>query len=178
MHASPNQHHGPLEWLHRIEKAVYAAERMVFSGSLIVMLLAVGYTVIVRNLGLASPNYGELGLAAMVPLTLIGGAMCTYLGSHISVEIVNATSSRLLKSAGGLIVALATIAFAALYAYSGSILIEDFRSSGDKLLDLGTPLWLLAVFFPIGMLLMIFHSVVRIVSIIAKSDEVARDLTP
>ena len=114
----------------------------------------------------------------MVPLTLIGGAMCTYLGSHISVEIVNATSSRLLKSAGGLIVALATIAFAALYAYSGSILIEDFRSSGDKLLDLGTPLWLLAVFFPIGMLLMIFHSVVRIVSIIAKSDEVARDLTP
>ncbi|NMG29801.1 TRAP transporter small permease [Aromatoleum evansii] len=150
----------------RVEHVVYSVEKAICGASLFVMLFATAFTVVARNLKLSWPNYGELGLAALIPLTLVGGAMCTYLGSHIAVELAQAVPSRRLKNFCHFAVAVATIAFAAIYAYSGVVLVDEFLLTGDKMLDLDTPYWILALFFPIGMGLMIFHALMQILAIL------------
>lgn len=164
---SSSVYRGPLWFkkLRDLERMIYAIEKYICTASLLVMTLATGYAVMTRNLHIASPNYGELGLAAVIPLTLIGGAMCTYLGSHISVEIMQVAPSRLLRNIAEIAAAVFSIVFAGFYIYSGIILVEEFRFTGDKLLDLGTPLWILAAFFPIGMSLMIFHCIIRVLCV-------------
>jgi len=154
-----------LTWLavlQRIDRRLYRVEQYVCGLSLFIMLMATAASVLVRNFQLNVPNVGEIGLAALVPLTLIGGAMCTYLGAHIAVELMQVVSSRVVRGLSEVATALATVAFACVYAYSGWILVGEFRATGDKLLDLGTPLWLLALCFPIGMGLMLWHSLARI----------------
>lgn len=151
-----------LKALARLDRGLFYLERAVCVGALLLMLLATVANVAIRNLQWNLPNYGELGLAALVPLTLIGAAMCTYLGSHIAIEIMQVVPSKTLRRCAELVAALATIAFTGFYLYSGLVLIEEFRLTNDKLLDMGTPLWLLAVCFPIGMALMCWHSLVRI----------------
>jgi len=166
---SSSVNRGPL-WLRKLralERKAYSFEKFVCIVSLVVMTFATGYVVMTRNLHLASPNYGELGLAALIPLTLVGGAMCTYLGSHISVEIMQVAPSRFLRGITEVAAAVFSIVFACFYIYSGVVLVEEFRYTGDKLLDLGTPLWVLAAFFPVGMGLMIFHCIVRILCVLA-----------
>lgn len=156
-------------WFHltrRVEHWVFSLEKAICGASLFVMLVATAFTVFSRNLKLSWPNYGELGLAALIPLTLVGGAMCTYLGSHIAVEVAQAMPSRRLRNFCRSAAAIATIAFACVYAYSGVVLVEEFLFTGDKLLDLGTPYWFLALFFPVGMGLMIFHSLMQILAIL------------
>jgi TRAP-type C4-dicarboxylate transport system permease small subunit len=167
MKSSPPSTGSPwFQKLRRVEHLIFSFEKAICGISLFIMLAATASTVFSRNLQLSTPNYGELGLAALIPLTLIGGAMCTCLGSHISVEVMQTLPSRRVKHALQLLTAAATIVFALFYAYSGSILVEEFILTGDKLLDLGTPYWALASFFPIGMGLMIFHSTMQILSII------------
>ncbi|NYT24615.1 TRAP transporter small permease [Alcaligenaceae bacterium] len=165
---SSSVYRGPLwfQKLRALERMAYSVERFICIASLVVMVFATGYAVMTRNLHIASPNYGELGLAALIPLTLVGGAMCTYLGSHISVEIMQVAPSRFLRNIAEIAAAVFSIVFACFYIYSGVILVEEFRYTGDKLLDLGTPLWILAAFFPFGMGLMIFHCIVRMLCVV------------
>lgn len=150
----------------KAERVIFSVQKIICGASLFVMLFATVFSVIARNLNLSWPNYGELGLAALIPLTVVGGAMCTYLGSHIAVEIAQALPSRRLKKLCYLISAAATIAFAGAYGYSGVVLVDEFLITGDKLLDLGTPYWVLALFFPVGMGLMIIHALIQIVAIL------------
>lgn len=77
-----------------------------------------------------------------------------------------------MRMAGEIAAAGATLIFAAFYIYSGWIVMQDFRVSADKLLDPGTPLWLLAAFFPVGMALMMFHVLVRLASLATGRAEV------
>ncbi|WP_323000299.1 TRAP transporter small permease [Castellaniella sp.] len=154
-----------LQQIRKVEHSLYGLEKSVCVVSLIVMVASTGYSVLIRNLHIAVPNYGELGLAALIPLTLVGGAMCTYMGSHIAVEIVQTAKSRLLRHLAEVAAAVCSLVFAVLYFYSGVVLVEEFRDTGDKLLDLGTPLWWLALCFPIGMGLMGFHCVTRILCV-------------
>lgn len=167
---SSSVYQGPVWFrkLRSLEHMAYSVERFICVASLVVMIGATGFAVVIRNLHLALPNYGELGLAALIPLTLVGGAMCSYLGSHISVEIMQISPSRLLRNIAEVVAAVCSIVFACIYIYSGVILIEEFRFTNDKLLDLGTPLWVLATFFPLGMGLMIFHCVMRVLSVIVR----------
>lgn len=147
-----------------LEKGIVAGEKAVCAAAMLVMALATVASVLVRNLGLALPNYSEIGLAALAPLTLIGGALCTYLGSHISVEIVQAMGRPRLRKAAAALTAVGVLAFAAIYFRSGWILMQEFRLTGDKLLDLGTPLWPLAALFPVGMALMAFHVAMQMIA--------------
>lgn len=153
-----------LRAIKRIERSVYKVEKLICILSLAVMAISTGFTVLARYMHLNVPNYGELGLASVIPLTLIGGAMCTYLGGHITVEIVQSVPNRFLRNFAEIFSALCAILFAYFFISSGWVLIEEFRLTNDKLLDLGTPLYWLASFFPIGMILIIFHSVVCILS--------------
>lgn len=154
-----------------VERRIVIAEKAVCALALLVMALATFVSVVVRNLGLALPNYSEIGLAALAPLTLIGGALCTYQGSHISVEIVHAVGSRPLRRVASAITAIGVLAFATIYFRSGWVIMQEFRMTGDKLLDLGTPLWPLAALFPVGMALMAFHVVMQMIAMVIDRTE-------
>lgn len=158
---------GPFWFRHlkRIEQGLITGEKAVCVLSMAVMLFATALTVLARNAALHMPNYGELGLAALVPLTLIGGALCTALGSHIAVDIINNLPFRAVVRGAEILVAIATLVFAWIYARSGIYLILEFYATNDKLLDLGTPLWILTLCFPIGMALMAFHALMRVVGL-------------
>ncbi|MBB1493008.1 MULTISPECIES: TRAP transporter small permease [unclassified Paracoccus (in: a-proteobacteria)] len=165
---------GPLVWFRRmqsVERRIVVAEKVVCGLAMLVMALATMASVVVRNFGLALPNYSEIGLAALAPLTLIGGALCTYLGSHISVEIVHAVGGPRIRRVAAVITAIGILAFAAIYFRSGWILMQEFRMTGDKLLDLGTPLWPLAALFPVGMALMAFHVVMQMIAMVVDRTE-------
>lgn len=167
MAITPTSRAGLHTWFRRmqsVERRIVLAEKAVCALAMLVMALATVASVVVRNLGLALPNYSEIGLAALAPLTLIGGALCTYLGSHISVEIVHAVGGARLRRAAATVTAIGVLAFAGIYLRSGWILMREFRLTGDKLLDLGTPLWSLAALFPVGMALMAFHVVMQVIA--------------
>src|SRR5690606_8861270 len=66
--------------LRRAEAAIVTGEKAVCALAMAVMMFSTGLTVLARNAAIQMPNYGELGLAALVPLTLIGGALCTAVG--------------------------------------------------------------------------------------------------
>lgn len=159
--------------LGRVEAAVYLAEKLLCSVALAVMAVAIAMTVVVRNLNLGLPNLGELGLAAMVPLTLVGGALCTCRGSHVTVDLVRHSAFRPVRVFAELAVISTTLVFAYFYMRSGVYLFEEFFATGDKLLDLGTPLWMLAACFPLGMGLMIFHAATRLLYLIAGHEGAA-----
>ncbi len=175
MTLSMTQSAGPA-WFSRlrsIEGAIAKGEKMFFGLLMLVMALATVASVVVRSLGLHLPNYSEIGLAALAPLTLIGGGLCTYLGSHIAVEIIQVTPSRLVRRAAQVASAIAVLTFAAIYFRSGMILVEEFLLTGDKLLDLNTPLWILALMFPVGMALMAFHTVMNLLGMAVGSPATA-----
>ncbi|HRP78845.1 MAG TPA: TRAP transporter small permease [Aquamicrobium sp.] len=157
--------------LRRVEAAIVTGEKAVCALAMAVMMFSTGLTVLARNAAIQMPNYGELGLAALVPLTLIGGALCTAVGSHIAIDIVQNLSSRIVTGISEVAIAVATVVFAYIYASSGIYLLIEFRETGDKLLDLGTPLWILALFFPIGMVLMAFHALMRVLALFLAGDE-------
>lgn len=174
MAMNPTQAVGAHTWFRRmqsVERRIVIAEKAVCALAMLVMALATVASVVVRNLGLALPNYSEIGLAALAPLTLIGGALCTYLGSHISVEIVHAAGGPRIRRVAAAITAIGVLAFAAIYFRSGWILMQEFHLTGDKLLDLGTPLWPLAALFPVGMALMIFHVVMQMIAMVVDGTE-------
>lgn len=165
--------------LRRVESFVIRGESLFCALALAVMLGSTALMVLARNAAWPWPNYGELGMAAAVPLTLVGGALCTALGSHVTIDIIRMLPSRgaarLAETAG----AAATLVFAWIFAGSGLHLVKEFRLTGDHLLDLGTPLWLLALFFPIGMTLMAFHAVMRVlIAFWGSSGETAQDEMP
>lgn len=165
---------GEPDWflgLRRIEAGLIAGEKLFCALSLAVMLFSTALTVLARNAAFQMPNYGEIGLAAMVPFTLIGGALCTALGSHITIDLLQAAPSRLIRRGCEILVATATAVFAWFYFNSGVTLIEEFRRSGDKLLDLGTPLWVLTLAFPAGVVLMTVHAAMRVLGLFVGSPE-------
>lgn len=164
----------PPAWFRRmqsVEKQIVVAEKAVCALALLVMAFATVASVVVRNLGLALPNYSEIGLAALAPLTLIGGALCTYLGSHISVEIIHAAGGRRLRQVASVLTAIGVLSFCAIYFRSGWIIMQEFRMTGDKLLDLGTPLWPLAALLPLGMVLMALHTIMQIIAMVIYRTE-------
>lgn len=157
--------------LRRAEAAIVAGEKAICALAMAVMMFSTGLTVLARNAAIQMPNYGELGLAALVPLTLIGGALCTAVGSHIAIDIIQNLSSRIVTRISEVAIAVATIVFAWIYTSSGIHLLVEFHETGDKLLDLGTPLWILALCFPIGMVLMAFHALMRVLGLFLAGDE-------
>jgi TRAP-type C4-dicarboxylate transport system permease small subunit len=151
-----------IDRLSRLERGVYAVEKLACITALAVMLFAIASSVLVRYLNLPLPNLSEVGVVMMAPLTFIGMAMCTYTGTHIAVDIVNTLRSSLLRRAGRFFTAVASIVFATVYLKTSWVFFHDALESGEKMMDLGTPLALPLFFLPLGVALVLFHSALEV----------------
>ncbi len=161
--------------LFAIERAVFAVEKAICIAALAVMLWAITMSVLVRYLDMSIPNFAEWGVVAMAPLTFIGLAMCTYTGTHIAVDLVNSLSNPLVRRIGRFCTGTASIAFAGVYFTSSWIFFRETLQSGEKMMDMGTPLSVPLLFLPLGLALVLFHSVLEVWRTVADIAPVARE---
>ena len=152
----------PAGWLDGFEYRVFRLERWICVLSLVVMLLTVSVSVAVRYFNLGLPNVAEWAIVAMSPLTFIGAAMCTYAQSHIAVDVVKLLPQAGLRRAARGAVALALLVFAGVYAWIGTLFFVDMRQSGERMLDMGTPVYVPVFFLMLGMVLMLVHAAIEL----------------
>lgn len=156
--ASPSSSHG----LDGFEYRVFRIERWICVLSLLVMLLTVSISVATRYFNLGLPNVAEWAIVAMSPLTFIGAAMCTYAQSHIAVDVVKLMPNAAIRRAARGVVALCLLGFAGVYAWIGALFFIDMKQSGERMLDMGTPVVVPVFFLMLGMLLMLLHAAVEL----------------
>lgn len=149
-------------WLHAVEARLFRLERWVCSVSLLVMLLAVSFSVVVRYFGLRVPNVAEWAIVAMSPLTFVGAALCTYLQEHVAVDVVKLVRGAAIQRAVRGAVALSLLAFSGVYAWVGYAFFRETLQSNEAMLDMGTPLAVPVFFLFSGMVLMLFHAAMEL----------------
>lgn len=162
-------------WLLSAERHAFRVEKWICILSLVAMLVGISFSVAVRYFNLHLPDTGEIAIFAMAPLTFVGAAMCTYTGTHIAVDIIHQVKSAWVRRLGRMAVALAMIVFGAVYFYTA---LEFFRvalSSGERGLDLGTPIAVPTFFFPLGMALVVLHAAAELIRAATNEPSVAEE---
>lgn len=149
-------------WLFKFEQQVYRVEKAICITALAVMLFAIATNVLVRYFNLPVPNLSEWGIVAIAPLTFIGMAMCSYTGTHIAVDAIKSVRSHRVQRVARFVTAVASVIFATIYLYSGWIFMYGVLESGEKMMDMGTPLAFPLSFLPAGMALVLLHSVLEL----------------
>lgn len=144
--------------LDKVEAVLFRCEAVLAGGCLIVMLAAVAVSVLIRFFALPLPNYGELATVAMSPLTFVGAALCTYLHAHITVDVAQLVPSAVLRRLARAAAAVSQLGFAAIFTYVAWEFYAYAAESGERLIDLGTPVALPGAFMVAGSVLMAFHA--------------------
>lgn len=149
--------------LFSLERHAFRVEKWICIVSLVAMLVGISISVAVRYFNLQLPDTGEIAIYAMAPLTFVGAAMCTYTGTHIAVDIIQQVKSPWVRRTGRLATALAMIVFGAVYFHTALAFFQSALTSGERGLDLGTPVAIPTFFFPLGMALVVLHSVAELI---------------
>ncbi|WP_051609496.1 TRAP transporter small permease [Fodinicurvata fenggangensis] len=147
----------------RIEGGVAAVEKRVAAVSLVVMIFAILVTIVARLLNLPIPSLGEYALVAMSPMTFLGAAFCSYMHQHITIEVVDLLKNRFLRILLRITATLAMAVFTGIFTWLAWNLLTYALSSGESLIDLGTPLWIPMGFMVLGSALMFIHAAFDII---------------
>lgn len=158
-------------WILQVEDRLFWVEKWICTLALAIMVATIFLTILVRNLNLPWPNFGEWALVSVIPLTFVGAAMCTYLGSHISVDAIRLIGLRGVSELSRVVTAAANIVFSVIFVYSGWFVFSEAFESGERMLELGTPLAIPLGFIPVGMALMLIHSVIDLLAVFVTSLE-------
>lgn len=150
-------------WLFSVERHAFRVEKWICIVSLVAMLVGISLSVAARYFNLHLPDTGEIAIFAMAPLTFVGAAMCTYTGTHIAVDVIQQVKSPWVRRTGRVVTALAMIVFGAVYFTTALEFFQTALSSGERGLDLGTPVAVPTFFFPLGMALVVLHSVAELI---------------
>lgn len=153
--------------LDSLEERLYSLERLICAVCLLVMLSTVVLSVLVRTFNWPVPNVGEWALAAMSPLAFVGAAMCAKKRAHIAVDVIEQINKLWVKRLSDFLIALSMFAFAVVYAWLGWSLFEDAVYTGEKWLDMGTPIYVPIFFFAAGMAAMAFHGLCDLCRLVA-----------
>lgn len=145
--------------------ALAALEKRVAALSMAVIVVAIGVTVLTRLLNLPLPSLGEIAIVAMSPLTFVGGAYCSHLHQHLSIDIVDTMPDGPLKTLIHMAAALSMAGFAGTFAWLAWNLFSYAWASGERLIDLGTPIWIPTGFIFLGSALMCVHAVIDILGL-------------
>lgn len=145
--------------LDRIERALGFFEAAIVTVAMATILAGILMGVGTRLLAVRAPNLGEIAIVAMSPLTFVGAALCSYLRRHITLDIAEFLPSAALRRAVRFAAAAAMAVFAAYVTYIAWDFFLFARSSGERLIDLGTPVAVPVGFFVLGAALMLVHAV-------------------
>lgn len=153
---------GVLDALMRFELILARFENVVVIIALAVAVVAVGISVLIRTFDLSIPDTGEWAIVAMSPLTFVGAAFCSHLHRHLTADIVEMLPPGPLRRALDAIAALLCLIFGLFFIALAWDLFDYTLTSGERLIDLGTPVAVPAGFMFVGAVLMTFHSALAI----------------
>lgn len=162
-------------WLFSMERQAFRVEKWICIVSLVAMLVGICFSVAVRYFGLHLPDAGEIAIYAMAPLTFVGAAMCTYTGTHIAVDIIEQVQLPWVRRTGRVFTALAMIVFGAVYCWTALAFFQSALDSGERGLDMGIPVAIPTLFFPLGMALVVLHAVAELVRAATNQPSVAKE---
>jgi TRAP-type C4-dicarboxylate transport system permease small subunit len=146
-------------FLERVERTLGLAEAAIVTLAMAAILIGILLGVGTRLLALRAPNLGEIAIVAMSPLTFVGAALCSYLRRHITLDIAEFLPSAALRRAVRFAAAAAMAVFAGYVTYIAWDFFLFVLSSGERLIDLGTPVAVPVGFFVLGAVLMLVHAV-------------------
>ena len=156
---------GLLRLLDGVEGFLAAIERRVAALSMLVIMLGITLTIITRVVWLPLPSTGEIAVVAMAPLTFVGGAFCSYMHRHITIDAVDVFGPPNVQRVIRFLSSLAMAGFAGMYCWLTLSFLEYVWSSGERLIDLGTPVWVPVSCIVLGSFLMLVHAVLDMVRI-------------
>lgn len=146
----------------RVELGLARIENAVVIMAMVVAMAAVSMSVVIRTFNLPIPDTGEWAMVAMSPLTFIGGALCSHLHKHLTADITEMLPPGILRRSLDAIAAVLCLIFGLFFITLAWDLFDYARTSGETLIDLGTPVAVPAGFVFAGAVLMTFHSVLDI----------------
>lgn len=148
----------PLAVLDAFEGGLSAFEKRAAALALVAILIGVGLTIITRAIRLPIPSTGELAIVAMAPLTFIGAAFASYMHQHITIDIIDAVANAPIRRLAAILASLSMCVFAGTYSWLALAFFQYVWSSGERLIDLGIPVWIPVGCIVIGSVLMLVHS--------------------
>lgn len=146
----------------RVELVLARMENAVVITAMVVAIVAVAMSVAIRFFNLPIPDTGEWAMVAMSPLTFIGGALCSHLHRHLTADIVEMLPPGRLRRSLDAVAAVLCLIFGLFFIGLAWDLFDYARTSGERLIDLGTPVAVPAGFVLAGATLMTFHAVLDI----------------
>ncbi|UJQ95087.1 TRAP transporter small permease [Mariluticola halotolerans] len=147
-----------LRLLDGIEGTLAVIEKRVAAISMFVILIGISITILTRVINLPIPSMGEIAIVAMAPLAFIGGAFCSYMHRHITIDAVDAFGPPRVRRAIRILAALSMMVFAGTYCWLTLSFFQYVWSSGERLIDLGTPVWIPVGCIVLGAFLMMLHA--------------------
>lgn len=153
--------------LMRVELAIARVESAVAILALAVAIGAVGASVAIRGLNLPIPDVGEWAIVAMSPLTFVGAALCTHLHRHLTADLVEAMPHGGLRRGLEVVSTLLCLLFGYYFISLSYDLFDYALTSGERLIDLGTPVAVPVGFMLAGAVLMTFHAALDLVRVLS-----------
>ena len=129
----------------------------VAMAALAVAMLAVAASIAIRAFALPFPDTGEWAIVAMSPLTFMGAALCSHLHKHLTADIVETLPDGWLRRGLDALSSGLCFVFGAVFVVIAWDLFDYAWSSGEKLIDLGTPVAVPAAFMVAGAALIALH---------------------
>jgi TRAP-type C4-dicarboxylate transport system permease small subunit len=143
-----------------------AFEKQVAALSMIVIMFAIAATIVVRLFNLPLPSLGEIAVVAMSPLTFIGGALCSHLHQHITIDVVELMPNSVFKTLLRGLSALSMAVFGGIFTWLAWNLFNYAYETGEQLIDLGTPIWIPTGCMVIGAALICIHSIIDLLLVV------------
>ncbi|AMG89991.1 TRAP transporter small permease [Bordetella parapertussis] len=151
----------------RAERWLLRGEMAVSVAALAVIMATVAISVAARALLLPIPNLTEWAVTAMSALTFLGASACTALRRHINIEVVDLLPAGALRFAAHLASLLAQLVFGVMFAITAWGFFDYALDSGEKLIDLGTPVALPSGLMVAGAALIALHAALAIYRLVA-----------
>ncbi len=157
---------GLLTVLNTFEGGLAALEKRVAALSICAILIGVGLSIVTRVISLPLPSTNELAVVAMAPLTFIGAAFASYMHQHITIDIIDAIASRPIRRVAAILASLSMCIFAGTYGWLALSLLQYAWTSGERLIDLGIPVWIPVGAIVLGSGLMLLHAALDVLRLV------------
>lgn len=146
--------------------ALAALEKRVAALAMFVIMGAITATIVVRILDLPLLSLGEIAVVAMSPLTFIGGAYCSHMHRHITIDLVELLADGPVKTVLHLLASASMVVFAGVFAWLTWDFLAYAFTSGESLIDLGTPVAIPVGCMFLGAALMGVHAIIDILMLL------------
>lgn len=155
-------HKNRFAWLFGAEEIYLRLELIAGAVSLMVMVACIFASFVFRYFEIQVINLEEIALLMMVATTFIGCSAVTALKQHIEIGVASLIKSPSINRVLPYLVDIVALVLFSILLYYCISTIDYFIMTGERSLQLNIPIWVHWMFFLIGIVGVIFHSLVSL----------------